>query len=382
MEVVANSQPPGAASVDVASGENEKGGRLAPSTARLVSLAVLAVVLALLVRGATAVYYAFTDGFVSPTILSPDSDTVIQNKLSLSRLLAERDNLLARMDENQASIAAAESAVAVLKQLEHASSADLGWATQIAGGQAAQSTADLKTLQSERDVLVGTLARQESYLADMQRSLTAGLVHKADVERAQNAVDQARVELLKNEREQLSAETQLRVASLAKAALTSRAERPVATPEMVSLRQALARIHVDVLKAEAERRARAAQQRADQESLARVDELVAQMRKRPIFRAIESSQTVAFVTYDQIRRVRAGGGVYRCSLWGFFGCEQVGAVSEVLPGEVAMQDPWGTAGRGQYAVLSLTDATAAQARSLRVRGAGGAAPGGGAFASR
>jgi len=33
-------------------------------------------------------------------------------------------------------------------------------------------------------------------------------------------------------------------------------------------------------------------------------------------------------------------------------------------------------------VLSLTEASAAQSRSLRVRGAGGAAPGVGAFASR
>ena len=382
MQVAANSQPPGPARVDAATATVEDGGRIAPSTARLMSLAVLALVLALLTRGAAAAYYALTDGFVSPTIFSPDSDAVIQNKLSLSRLLAERDNLLARMDENRASIGAAESAIAVLKELEKTSSADLGWATQIADGQAAQGAADVKTLRSERDVLVATLARQETYLAEMERSLAAGLVHKADVERARNAVDQARVELLKNEREQLSAETQLRVASLARSALTSKAGGRLATPEMVSLRQALARVHVDVLKAEAERRGRAAQQRADQESLARVDELVAQMRKRPIFRAIESSQTVAFVTYDQIRRVRAGGGVYRCSLWGFFGCKQVGAVSEVLPGEVAMQDPWGTVGRGQYAVLSLTEASAAQSRSLRVRGAGGAAPGVGAFASR
>jgi len=262
MQVAANSQPPGPARVDAATATVEDGGRIAPSTARLMSLAVLALVLALLTRGAAAAYYALTDGFVSPTIFSPDSDAVIQNKLSLSRLLAERDNLLARMDENRASIGAAESAIAVLKELEKTSSADLGWATQIADGQAAQGAADVKTLRSERDVLVATLARQETYLAEMERSLAAGLVHKADVERARNAVDQARVELLKNEREQLSAETQLRVASLARSALTSKAGGRLATPEMVSLRQALARVHVDVLKAEAERRGRAAPPRA------------------------------------------------------------------------------------------------------------------------
>jgi hypothetical protein len=350
--------------------------------ARLVSIGVLAAVVALLVRGGAAAYDALTDGFVSPIILSPDSDTVIQNKLSLSRLVAERDAVLARIEESREVIGAADSAIRVLRDLRATSSGRLGWANEIAGGQAARSVADLDALRRERTMLQDVLARQEASLAELERGLAAGLVRKEELERARDGLDHARVELLKNEREQHSAERELRVASLARAALKSSDERGLSTPEMAALREEVARTSVDLFKAESERRARAAQQRADEEALARLDELITQLKRRPVFRAIENSQTVAFVTYEELRRVHAGANVLHCALWGFFGCSRVGNVVEVLPGEVAMQDSWGAHGRGQYAVLDLADPGAAQARSLRIRGGADARPASRAVAAR
>jgi hypothetical protein len=350
--------------------------------ARWVSLAALAMAVTLLTRGGLAAYDALTDGFVSPIILSPDNDTVIQNKLSLSRIAAERGGVLARIEENRVAVSAADAAIAVLRDLQTSSSSRLRWATEVAGGQAARSSADLDALRSERRVLEDVLERQEAYVAELERSLAAGLVRRDEVDRARNGLDHARVELLKNAREQHAADRELRVASLAQAALASRDRRGLSTPEMTALREELARTSVELVRAESEQRARAAQQRADEDALARLDELIAQMRKRPVFRAIESSQTVAFVTYEELRKVSAGARVVRCSLWGFFGCQAVGTVAEVLPGEVAMADSWGGPGRGQYAILKLSDPGAAQARSLRVRGATPGGPGRGAVASR
>jgi hypothetical protein len=93
-----------------------------------------------------------------------------------------------------------------------------------------------------------------------------------------------------------------------------------------------------------------------------------------MFRATEGRQNVAFVTYKEITGVLPGSDVVRCELWGILGCSRVGTVSEVVPGEVTMPDPWGTVGRGQYALLDLTDITAAQSRSLRVRNPGAGGP--------
>jgi hypothetical protein len=50
-----------------------------------------------------------------------------------------------------------------------------------------------------------------------------------------------------------------------------------------------------------------------------------------------------------------------------FNCHEVGRVTEVVPGEVATQDPWGELARGQYVVLALDDPPAVRARVLRVR---------------
>jgi hypothetical protein len=76
---------------------------------------------------------------------------------------------------------------------------------------------------------------------------------------------------------------------------------------------------------------------------------------------------VAFVPYEELEEVRAGAAVYHCKLWGLLFCSAVGAVSEILPGEVMTQDPWGSTTRGQYAILALQDPSAARSRALRVR---------------
>jgi hypothetical protein len=82
---------------------------------------------------------------------------------------------------------------------------------------------------------------------------------------------------------------------------------------------------------------------------------------------------VAFVPYTQLDGVAPGAQVLECTL-AFFACRTVGAVLEVVPGEVMLSDPWGNPARGQYAVLDLHDHASARSKSLRVRSAGSPAP--------
>jgi hypothetical protein len=303
--------------------------RRSPLT-RLFSLAALAAVAVLGSLAVSATYRAFTDSYVAPMTISPDSDVVVQNKLNLSRLESERQRLQARVDEDAAAIEAAQRSVRLLKGLQAASAAR---SASPGFGDGASGEARVEG----RRELLEVLDRQEKYVAGLQRDLAAGLIRESDLVREQNALNHTRVALLQDQRENLSATMQL------------------------------ARLDMDVVKGEAELRARQTQRHATEEELARLDKLLGQLRQRPFFRAVETSQNLAFVPYSQIDGVRPGAAIYRCELWGLFGCVQVGKISEVVPGEAVSQDPWGSSTRGEYALLDLTEKSAAQYRSLRVR---------------
>src|SRR5262249_30751827 len=141
------------------------------------------------------------------------------------------------------------------------------------------------------------------------------------------------------------------------------------TPEVIAHQDQLVKLNLELLRLDAEIRSKRTQRAADELQAAKLDELVAEMKSRPIFRAIESSQYVAFVPYTQIEGVKVGAEVFACKLWGLFMCHRAGRVAELVPGEVVAADPWGAPMRGQYAILDLTEPRAAEQQSLRVRGA-------------
>jgi hypothetical protein len=337
----------------------------------LAAIALTGLLSSLGYAGFTA-YHAINDSFVAPIILSPDNDLVIQSKLSLSRLQAERRTIDARIDENEAAADAAEASVARLEDFQRSASRALDWSMELTAKQESLGERDLQRIAEQEALVDGMTAHQKDVVAATEKNVAAGLTHKADLEREQQTLDQLRLTALQSERERVATEIQLHAASLAQKALHGGRGR-LATPEMVGRQDQLVRVELDLLKLKAELATKRSLVRADRDELAKIDELVTQMKSRPIFRAIEGNQNVAFVPYTQIDGVHAGAAVYHCAVWGVFSCDPVGKVAELLPGEVAMQDPWGTPMRGQYALLDLSHPEAAQAKVLRVRGPGDAA---------
>jgi len=250
--------------------------------------ALLAVVAALLLsfEGGRAVYRAFSDAWVSPIVLSPDSDLVLTNKLSLIHLTDERDTLHTQIERDAARLAANTTAVERLSALKLSSGRTPDWMipTPNSPGHA-----------------------------------PSGL-----------------------------------------------------PPERVQLHTQQIKIELDLLELEAETRAQDTQLQNATRRLAQLEELVAQIKTRPVFRAIEGEQDIAFVAHSQLSGVGTGASVLKCSLLGLFFCTKVGSVSELLSGEVTVHDAWGAPKRGQYAVLRLTDRSAAHAHMLHVRPAPGA----------
>jgi hypothetical protein len=322
--------------------------------------------------GVTA-YHAINDSFVAPIILSPDNDLVIQSKLSLSRLEAERRTIEARIEENEAGADAAQASVERLEDFQGSAARALDWSMEVTAKQERLGERDLQRIAEQEALVDGMTVHQKEVVTTVEKNVVAGLAHQADLEHEQQTLDQLRLTALQSERERVATEIQLHAASLAQKAMRGGRGR-LATPEMVGRQDQLVRVELDLLKLKAELSTKRSLARADRDELAKIDQLVGQMKSRPIFRAIEGNQNVAFVPYTQIDGVHAGAAVYHCTVWGVFACGPVGKVAELLPGEVAMQDPWGTPMRGQYALLDLFHPEAAQSKVLRVRGPGVAAP--------
>jgi hypothetical protein len=199
-------------------------------------------------------------------------------------------------------------------------------------------------LDRQRFELEQALRSQERYVAQLEHDFEAGLIRQADLEREKGKLSEGRVAILENQRD----------------SITSREHWTSAGVDDL-------RAYLELIKLEADHKGRLLEQASNEEALARLDSLLKAMRARPVYRATESNQNVAFVPYEQLDGVKPGAVVYQCTLWGLFNCKQVGRVADLLSGEVINPEAWAGESRGQYALLDLTDPLAARSRSLRVR---------------
>lgn len=307
---------------------------------RLVSLALFAGLVTVLLQVGLAVWEASDDAVVTPLVLSPDSEAVVENRLAIGRLATEREALAARLEESRALLAAEEEAARLL-----------GPISESLTETASRRKAGLDLLRRQREEIATMLEAQEQHVADLTRALSASLIRRSDLLEAETALHQLRLARLTNERDILAGEE-----LIAQAAAEA------------------AKLQIEISRQESQRRGRVAQHTADEEGLRRVDDLLAQLRGRPTSRAADSVQHLAFVPYKELEKVTIGASVRQCRTWGILRCRAVGTVDGMLAGEVTGRDAGDRTTRGLYAILRLTEPQAAHSRVLRIRGAGGAAP--------
>jgi len=317
------------------------------------------------------VYRALRDSFVAPAILSPDSDVVIANKLKISEVEVERARASAEMEGIEADLAAADHALRRLEQLSKTAAKALDWMAGATSRKASENNADVKALAEQKKVIVDMLSEQRKLVAKARVDVDAGIISRSDYARETQTLNQLQLALIENQRTALQSESSLQETMLAKQAL---ARRSAITPELIAHQEEMIRVELEITKLESEKHAKLAQKKAVAARLAKIDELDAQLRGRPIFQAINRSLDVAFVPYTQLDGVEPGAQVYSC-IWGLVWCKEVGSVAQLVPGEVILPDPWGNQARGQYAVLNLVDHDAARDKTLRIRpGSAPAAP--------
>lgn len=338
-------------------------GQLAP---RVFSLAMLAGVSSALTYAAQVAIAAERDAFVAPAILSPDSDLVLANKIKLSELTVERAKASAELESVDADITADDLAIARLSDLKASLDKALRFTADFTSGKAAAGAAELRALAEQRSAITTMRDAQAEVARKAEADERSGLISRTDLEKETQALNQLQLARLENERAILRGQADVRETTLAQRALTQ-SGAPL-TPELVARDEQAIHVELETLRLQSDRRSKQAQRAAVAGRIAKIDDLDTQLRGRPLYRAIDRRIDLAFVPYTQLDGVHAGATVYSC-VWGLFSCTPVGAVTEVVEGEVMLPDPWGTLTRGQYAVLDLWEREAAKSKVLRVRAA-------------
>jgi len=338
---------------------------------RLGAFVALCGVTAALAYAGYTVYACARDSFAVPTILSPSSEVVTATTLKLGELHVDRVRAVAEIEGIDADLAGAEQALGRLRELKRTSSDALHWTSKMTSQKASVSAAELDALESQKRVIVDMLAEQQDLTSKAQKDVEAGIISRSDFAKQQQALSQVQLALLDNTRAMSRGQSALVESNLARQALAEQSAPQM--PELVTRQEQMIRVDLEIVRIDAERRAKVAQRDALVERVAQVDEMVQQIEERPLFQAVDKDLELAFVPYTQLSGVAPGAEVYSC-VWGLFWCHAVGNVSQMVPGEVVQADPWGSQVRGEYVVLDLHDHDAARAKTLRIRGWGRRVP--------
>ncbi len=340
----------------------------ATTSTRMLSLGMLGVVVATIGYAGRTAYQAGHDSFVAPTILSPDSDLVIANKLKLNELLVERARVVGAIEGADAEIEADTKGIAELEGLRAKLDQSVQWTSEITSSKVVAGSADLVALTRQRQIMSAMIKEEREREHGAQADVEAGVISRSDYAKEAQTLGQYELALLDNERTLLQRETEMQETRLTQRALKLPEKSPL-TPELMVREDQRIHVQLEEVQLEANKRSKLAEKAALSERMATLDGLASQLKSRPVYQAVEKRLDVAFVPYTQIDGVVTGAPVYSC-VWGLLFCEQVGTVSELVAGEIMLADPWGTPQRGQYAVLNLWDREAAKSKTLRVRSGG------------
>jgi hypothetical protein len=346
-----------------------KGRRSSSLANRWYAIVMLSLVLGALFWVGRTAYLAFTDSFVAPSILSPDSDIVMTSKLRLGEILVERSRSMAELESLNSDIAESQASLARITAVQAKLRKSMRHALEENKARVSMLQSDLKLLEKQRDVLAKMKSQQEQVVAEVSKGVSSGSLSREGYLKEAQLLHEVSVDERQNERALLQASFNKERALEEQRSLLLRGSS-LPTSEMMAREEQSVRFELDAMRLTSEIRAKKVQVDTLADRIAKNDEIAAQLRNKPIFRAAERRVNVAFVPYTQLEGVERGATVYDCVL-GLFWCDEVGSVDEVLPGEVVVPDPWGSLSRGQYAVLNLSVPDAAKAKVLRIRGAQG-----------
>lgn len=339
-----------------------------PRIVALLSLAALAAGVAWTARG---VYYAVTDSWMAPITLGPENDQVLQINVKLNEQMVQRDKFKADIQRIDADLGGIDIAIGRFRTIQANTKESLRWTQNTTNAQTAAMNDRVRSLAAQKVLLESMLSRQEVIATNAKKNAEAGLLSRQELDREAQASDQLKLALAQNMRDSSDSRMQsaqfFATADVLKDAMENRSRIGIGIlPEVAAGQERDARMDLELIRLESERRSLVTQRTIAADSLERMEDVFKTLRSRPLYRAVEAKTDVAFVPYTQLENMRAGDELVSCK-WALFQCRVVGRVAEVLPGEVIAQDPWSDLARGQYAILDLHDHEAAKEKVLRSR---------------
>lgn len=338
--------------------------------ARLAAGMLLVALVAFFAYLGYSAVLAFTDAWVAPTNLSPDSDPVIRLNLEINRQHSEMERLRMAQARIQRDIVASSEARARLEQLRDGLRESFKSKLELEEEQYRSSAAIASNLKAQHALLLRLRQQQERRVDEARRQLEAGLIGRPDYEARQRELNDLELRVQTVEQRTQAAKME-HVKIGADVDAWSLATRPGAkslnaTPEVMTLQERLIQIELRLFDLETEERTQRRELTLNEATLRQAEQVLARLKQRPLYRATKASTDVAFIPYAELRGVSARSEVYACA-WLIFFCEKVGRIAELLDGEVVAQDPSGEPTRGRYAILDLDEREAVREAALRVR---------------
>jgi len=333
--------------------------KMVVSTYKLVGFAVLTVIaLALVSYLGANIFYWFSTCWIEPTVIAPTDERVLALSAQLLQQTSARDKVAADL---------ADAERVMQMHEEFLDSAKKALADELADRKSELSKlmALDKSFSSTRHEVASNgrafsamskhrlAAEYQSHFIDRETAVS-GAMQLSQIAQGNLSLAEKDIELAKR-RAELQRETE---------ALGAVVGAKPAGKHSIAILQ----IVQDVKRAELEL-AKARDNRVVlQKSLERYDKMVKTISESPFVRAVEGKDTIAFVPYDNIDRVKAGAPVYGCWIGPLF-CKKVGSIVALLPGEMAYKHPLHNAQlRGQPAQISLADVHDAERKVLFVGG--------------
>jgi len=333
--------------------------KLIVSTYRLLGFGILtAVVVALVGYVAITLFYLFSSSWIVPTIVSPSDEKIVVLQSELATQENERDRIADAISD-------AERAIAGEQEFQGKFAAAIE--SDLRGRRAALARA--RELADAAAVTRANIRRSSEAFATasaerIDKNFAAGIIdHNTMLGGKQKLAEISSSNLSLAERQ---AAFEMQAADLsrhAKAldALLANKDVPLSY-DVLRIKRDYDASKLAVAKAVETRKTLLA-------SLARQDQIIANLKSSAHLRALHDKATVALVPYDNLRDAKPGTPLYSCALemvW----CRQVGSVLEVLPGEVTFKHPHRDKHvRGQLVELRLDVTSAAQDDVLFAGGA-------------
>ncbi|MCU1278286.1 MAG: hypothetical protein JWM53_1832 [bacterium] len=332
--------------------------KLVVSTYKLVGFALLTLIaLALISYLGANVFYWFSTSWIEPTVIAPTDERVLALSTQLLQQASARDKVAAELaDAERVMTMHQDFLEGARKALQDELADRKGELSRLLALDRSFTSTRAEVAHNGRaysDMSKHQLAAEYgAHFIDKQTAV-AGALQLSQIAQGNLSLAEKSVELYKR-RAELSRETEALGVIVGQRTEKTASRHSI---EVLKILQDVKRAEVELAKA---RDNRVVLQR----SLERYDKMVKTLSESAFLRAVDGKDSIAFVPYENLDRIKPGTPLYGCWIGPLF-CRRVGSVVALLPGEMSYKHPLHNSQlRGQPVQLQLANVHDAERKVL------------------